>query len=388
MFALAGVACGPAKEPAFPKQPYVFPAAAAEQPRIDRIACSLHIDGRRLSLEQAMKEHKVQGVSAAAMVQGRVVWARGWGYADSKRKKPMTSETVLQAASISKAISSVGVMRMAQAGKLDLDVDVATYVKGWEARYKKRHAKITLRQLMSHSAGLNVHGFSGFNGVEDLPSTIELLNGKGLSTPIKVEIEPGTKWDYSGGGFTVLQAAVEAELDVPFDTAMYEWVIEPFRLTHSTFEQPISEVHQAFAASAHDDDGRPIKNRWNVYPTQAAAGLWTTPTDLLTIGAALSAIYNGSPGPLTQAWVRLMLKPVATSQKMGLGWFVADRDGVIEASHNGSNNGFTSDMAWRTDGSGAAVMVNGGGPIAKALLRAIGEEYGWRDRAGRGDGGC
>lgn len=335
-----------------------------------------------------MKQYKIQGVSAAAMVQGRVVWARAWGYADAKRRKPMTSETVLQAASVSKAVSAVGVLRMAQAGELDLDADVAKYIEGWEARYKKRHAKITLRQLMSHSAGVNVHGFSGFNGDKELPSTIELLNGKGIATPIRVELEPGSKWQYSGGGFTVLQAAVESALDERFDTAMYEWVIRPFRMTRSTFEQPLSEVHQKLAASAHGDDGRPIKNRWNVYPTQAAAGLWTTPTDLLTLGGALGAIYNGSNGPLTQAWVRLMLKPVAPSEKMGLGWFVADRDGVIEASHNGLNKGFSSDLVWRTDGYGAAVMVNGEGPVSRALLRAIGEEYGFRDRTARGDGGC
>ncbi|NUP08617.1 MAG: beta-lactamase family protein [Polyangiaceae bacterium] len=383
--ALVLVACGPEAEPAFPRQPYFFPQAATEAQHIDRAACSITVDKRRMSLEQAMREYNVQGVSAAAMVGGQVVWARAWGYADSKKRTPLTPETVLQAASVSKPLSAVGVMRMVQARKLNLDADVSTYLDGWEARYKNRHVPITLRQLMSHSAGLNVHGFGGYpSTVEDLPSTIDILNGKGNSPAVRCELAPGTEAKYSGGGFTVVQAVVEAEVEEPFDAAMYQWLIKPFRMTHSTFEQPIADQHKGFTASAHGRDGRPIRGRYHVYPMQAAAGLWTTPTDLLTVAGALSNAYNGAPGPLSQAMVKMMLTPTSASGSIGIGWYLAERNGVVEATHNGQNEGFTSAVAWRTDGLGAAVMVNGDGPIASGLLRAIAEEYGWRERTSSG----
>lgn len=373
-------------EPAFPKQPYAYPEAALEAARVERIACSIPVDKRRMSLEAAMRQYNVQGVSAAAMVGGRVVWARAWGVADAAKRTPMRPETVLQAASVSKPLTAVAVMRMVQAGKLNLDADVTQYFDGWEPRFEGRKVKLTLRQLMTHSAGLNVHGFKGFrSSVADLPSTLDILNGKGNSPKVKVALKPGAQAEYSGGGFVVVQAAVEGQVEDPFQAAMYDWLIKPFRLRRTTFMQPPAEDQLPQLATAHDRDGRPIPGRFHVYPMMAAAGMWTTPTDLLTVAGALSAAYNGGGGPLSTAFVRQMLTPQSASESIGLGWYVANRGGVMEASHTGLNEGFSSAITWRTDGFGAAVMVNGEGPVASALLRAIGEAYGWRESAG---GGC
>lgn len=377
------VGCGPEAEPAFPTQPYVFPAAAGEAAHIERATCGIPVGKRRMRLEEAMRANHVQGVSAAAMVGGRIVWARAWGFADVGRRTPLTPETVMQAASLSKPLSAVAVMRMVQARKLNLDADVTTDIDGWEPRLGGRPVRMSLRQLLSHSAGLNVHGFGGYrSNVEDLPSTIDVLNGEGNSPLVACTRPPGVETEYSGGGFTVVQALVESRLDEPFQVAMYDWLIRPFRLSRSTFEQPLSEEHAAFAASGHGSNGRPIRGRYHVYPTQAAAGMWTTPTDLLTVASSLVASYHGAPGPLSQAMVKQMLTPASTSGKIGLGWYLTTRGDVVEASHTGRNAGFTSSIVWRTDGMGAAVMVNGDGPIATGLLRAIGEEYGWRERSG------
>lgn len=383
--ALVLVGCGPEPEPAFPATPYFFPAAVQEQPRVDAVSCGITVGGRRLSVEDAMRTYHVAGVTAAALWQGQVVWAKGWGFADARRQVPMTPETIMQAASLSKPVSSVGIMRMVQAKKLDLDRDVAEYLDGWEATYRGQPVAITLRQLLSHSAGLNVHGFGGYrSNVEDLPSTLGVLNGEGNTARVVVEFPPGTDTKYSGGGFTVAQAVVEEEVQAPFDRAMYDWVIRPFGLKRSTFEQPLAEDHAKSAASAHDDAGNPIRGRWHVYPEKAAAGLWTTPTDLLTLASSLAASYNGAAGPLSQPMVRQMLTPTSANGKMGISWAVKQDGAVIEASHGGQNAGFTATIIWRTDGSGAAVMVNGDGPIASAVARAIGEQYGWRESSGAG----
>ncbi|MBK8937616.1 MAG: beta-lactamase family protein [Polyangiaceae bacterium] len=384
--ALAVLGCGHS-EPAFPKQPYAFPTEAAEAPRIERIACSISVDKRRMSLEAAMRQYNVQGVSAAAMVGGRVVWARAWGLADAAKRTPMRPETVMQAASVSKPLTAVAVMRMVQAGKLNLDADVTQYFDGWEPQFKGRKARLTLRQLLSHSAGLNVHGFKGYKStVSDLPSTIDILNGRGNSAKVKVALAPSAQQEYSGGGFVVVQAAIEGEVQDPFEAAMYDWLIKPFGLRRTTFMQPPSDDNLRTLASAHGPDGRPIPGRFHVYPMMAAAGMWTTPTDLLTVAGSLSASYNGAGGPLSTALVRQMLTTQSPTGSVGIGWFLADRGGgVMEASHSGLNEGFSSAVSWRTDGFGAAVMVNGEGPIAGGLLRAIGEAYGWRESSG---GGC
>ena len=240
-----------------------------------------------------MRQYNVQGVSAAAMVGGRVVWARAWGFADAAKRTPMRPETVMQAASVSKPLTAVAVMRMVQAGKLNLDADVTQYFDGWEPQFKGRKARLTLRQLLSHSAGLNVHGFKGYKStVTDLPSTIDILNGRGNSAKVKVALPPSAQQEYSGGGFVVVQAAIEGEVQDPFEAAMYDWLIKPFGLRRTTFMQPPSEDNLRTLASAHGPDGRPIPGRFHVYPMMAAAGMWTTPTDLLTVAGSLSASYN------------------------------------------------------------------------------------------------
>lgn len=371
-------------DPDFPEGPSAPMPAPTEASRVENIICSIPIESGRMGLDQAMVRFGVPGVSAAAMVGGKVVWARGWGYADRERKKPMTPETILQAASVSKAVSSVAILRMAQAGELSLDEDVSDSID-WEAKWQGRHAKITLRQLLSHSAGLSVHGFNGYarKASDQLPTTLDVLQGKGNSAPVVLEAPPGARTQYSGGGFTVAQAFVEERIESPFSSAMYEWLIRPFGLRRSTYEQPLSEDKLKFAAHGYRN-GKPIGGGFHVYPEEAAAGLWTTPTDLLTLASGLIRAYHGLPAPLSRGMAFMMLTPTSADRRFGIGWVVKQRGDAIEAQHNGGNAGFTSMLIWDTNGNGAAVIVNGEGPIAGALATAIGEEYGWRGGKGHG----
>jgi CubicO group peptidase (beta-lactamase class C family) len=370
-------------DPEFPPGPAAPPVAPSEASRIENIICAIPTDGERMPLDQAMVRFGVPGVSAAAMVDGKVVWARGWGYADRERRTPMTPETILQAASVSKAISAVGILRMAQAGELSLDEDVSDSID-WEAKWQGRHAKITLRQLLSHSAGLSVHGFNGYpRKLEELPTTLDVLEGKGNSPRVALEAPPGARTQYSGGGFTVAQAFVEERVESPFSSAMYDWLIRPFGLRRSTYEQPLSEDKQPLAAHGYRN-GQPVRGGFHVYPEEAAAGLWTTPTDLLTVASGLVRAYHGLPAPLSKGMAFMMLTPQSADRRFGIGWVVKQRGDAIEAQHNGGNAGFTSMLIWDTNGNGAAVIVNGEGPIALGLATSIGEEYGWRSPKGHG----
>lgn len=383
LFASLGLAllsgCG-YSEPEFPKTPYAAFIAPDDPSHIDHVACSIQVGDQRMSLAEAMTRYRVPGVSAAAMVGGRVVWAHAWGVADAASRRPMTPETILQAASVSKPMTAVAVMRMVQNGELSLDEDIGEYIE-WEGKVGRQRARVTLRQLLSHSAGINIHGFAGYpRNRSEIPTTEDILEGKGTNSPkIRLEAAPGSKYKYSGGGFVLVQRVVEEEIEDPFAAAMYDWLIRPFRLTHSTFELPLSKEHAAFAAFG-SEDGKPIPGGYNLYPEQAPAGLWTTPTDLLTVASWLVAAYRGTPAPIAQATVQAMLTPTSPDGTFGIGWGVKRHGDVIEATHSGSNAGFTSVVTWRTDGSGAAVMVNSDGPIAQGLARAIGEEYGWRPK--------
>ncbi len=362
-------------QPDFPRAPYRLAEPMDNEQRIARVMCSVPLKGNRMPIDQALAATRSPGVSVAAMVAGQVVWARAYGSADPTRNRAMTPETVLQAASVSKPMTAVAIMKMVQAGEISLDADVTDAV-GWEPR-KAGHTRITLRQLMSHTSGLGIHGFGGYpRNREEIPETLDVLNGVGAnSARVRLEHPPG-ETHYSGGGWTLVQAYVEEEVTSPFEEAMYEWLIRPFRLSHSTFIQPIDEAHVGYAASAFVD-GAPVPMGHHVYPEKAAAGMWTTPTDLLTVGASLMNAYNGMPGPLSQARVREMMTPVIPGQKFGLGFALAFDGQVLEASHGGVNRGFSSKLIIRSDGFGVAVMVNTNGPLAEAVARSVGEEYGW-----------
>jgi CubicO group peptidase (beta-lactamase class C family) len=374
---LAGCSHG-GVDPEFPTGPAAPAPGPEDGSHIQNVACSIPIEKGRMSLAEAMQRFGVPGVSAAAMVGGKVVWATGWGLADREHQIPMTPETILQAASISKAVTSVGILRMVQAGELNLDEDVSDSID-WEAKWHGQHAKITLRELLSHSAGLTVHGFNGYplSKKDQLPKTIEVLEGKGNSPRVALESPPGTATDYSGGGFVVAQAVVEEKLDEKFSDAMYEWLIKPFGLRRSTFEQPLSDDKVHFAAHGYSN-GQLVKGGYHVYPEGAAAGFWTTPTDLLVLAAGIIRAYHGQPAPLSQGMAFAMLTPTSADGHFGIGFAVKKRGNVTEAWHNGGNKGFSSMFVWDTEGNGAAAIVNGEGPIANAVVQSIGEEYGWR----------
>ena len=375
VLACAALAACDFSQPDFPRAPYRLAEPSDNEQHIARVMCSVPLKGNRMRIDQALAATQSPGVSAAAMVGGQVVWARAYGSADPTRNRIMTPETVLQAASVSKPMTAVAIMKMVQAGELSLDSDVTDAV-GWEPR-NSGHTRITLRQLMSHTSGLGIHGFGGYpRNRGELPATLDVLNGVGAnSARVRLEHPPG-ETHYSGGGWTLVQAYVEEEVTSPFEQAMYEWLIKPFRLSHSTFVQPIDDAHVGYAASAFID-GMPVPMGHHVYPEKAAAGMWTTPTDLLTVGAALMNAYNGAPGPLSQATVREMMTPVVAGQTFGLGFAIKFDGQVLEASHGGTNRGFSSKIIIRSDGFGAAVMVNTNGPLAGAVARSIGEEYGW-----------
>jgi len=338
---------------------------------------------RAKTLAEYMKQSKVPGLSVAVIDGGRIAWARSYGVVATGGSQRVSPETLFQAASISKPVAAMAALRLVQQGKIDLDEDVNDRLKTWKVPNsdQTREHHVTLRRLLSHSAGLTVHGFPGYAQGVRVPTLVQVLDGAAPANtaPVRVDLVPGTKFRYSGGGYCVVQQLIKDLTSKPFDQFLQETALDPLGMTRSTYRQPLPHDLAAAAATAHRADGTPIKGRWHTYPERAAAGLWTTPTDLARFAIELADARAGrSNRVLSQATVRQMLTPELGGY--GLGLAVKGMGKRFQFAHGGSNAGFRCMLiAFPETGQGAAVMTNSdnGDVVITAVVRAIAKEYGW-----------
>jgi CubicO group peptidase (beta-lactamase class C family) len=364
---------------------------AAVEARIGRIVNGLLCEtefsdryGPPTTLKDRMTHYFTPGVSVAVINEGRLEWARGFGVRERGGAEPVTGATLFQAGSISKPIFALAVMRLAEQGRLDLDEDVNRYLTSWKVPPNGRwQPRVTLRQILSHSAGLTVHGFPGYGSDETVASVVQVLNGEppANTSPVRVNILPGVQFRYAGGGTTVGQLLVSDLLGRPFPSLMRELVLDPLGMADSTYEQPLPAARAAAAATAHPWKGRPLPGRWHVYPEMAAAGLWTTASDLARAGLEMQRALRGDTGTLiSQATARAMLTPSAASDEIGIGFFLEGKDAGSRFGHGGWDEGFVARMTFfKEGGRGAVVMINSneGAPLIDEILRAVAREYAW-----------
>jgi len=347
-----------------------------------RVLPPVVIEGDKLqdrSLGERMAELHVPAVSMAVIQDGEISWARAWGMADVDTQRAASTATLFQAASISKPVAATAMLTFVQDGRLDLDTDVNTYLTSWQvpANTFTREAPVTLREIVTHTAGFTVHGFPGYARSAAIPTTVDVLDGAGNTPPIRVAAVPGTAFSYSGGGYTVMQQLLADVAGESFTDLMQTRVLTPVGMRLSTYAQPLPEARWGEAATGYRASGDPVEERWHVYPEQAAAGLWTTPTDLATWALAIQRAYAGGDGEvLTPATAREMLTPGTNNWGLGP---ALDESGLA-FGHGGANEGFRCQLLVALDGSfGVAVMTNGdrGGALAEELIGTVAAEYGW-----------
>jgi CubicO group peptidase (beta-lactamase class C family) len=297
----------------------------------------------------------------------------------------VTPETLFQAASISKPISALAVLRLVQEGKLNLDEDVNVKLKGWRVPDNEftMEQKVTLRRILSHSAGLTIDGFPGYPADEPLPKIAQILNGEkpANTKPVIVDIVPGAIWRYSGGGYTVMQLLLTEVTGKSFPDILDQEVLRPLGMSHSTFVQPLPKSLRRGAATAYGSDGMPIAGDFHTYPEMAAAGLWTTPSDLARAAIEVQKDYAGTSNMLLS---KDMARQMLTHQKdnWGLGVSLAAADHPLRFGHGGSNEGFRCDFeAYIGSGQGIVIMTNAnsGDAIIGEIKRAVAQEYAWPD---------
>jgi len=355
---------------------------------------------RRHSIEESLTRYNVPGLSIAVINDGQLEWAKGYGVREAGKSEPVTTETLFQCASISKPVAAIGAMRLVETGKLSLDEDVNEQLTSWkvppvEFQDGSGHAgqwqpHITLRQLVSHTAGLTVDGFPGYTFDQRIPSYTDILDGKlPANTPaIRVDTLPGTQFRYSGGGYCVLLHLLEDVTGKPFPALLRELVLEPFGMAHSTYEQPLPNLYAVHAASAHRSGAQVIPGKYHIYPEIAPDGLWTTPSDLAQFVLTLQRAFTGQDNTLIS---REMMQQVFTPQApasmgatIGLGVFLYGSGETARFGHDGGNEGFLSRLlAYQQRGQGAIVMGNADEcwPVLQEMLDAIAEAYQWPDYA-------
>ncbi|WP_394841027.1 beta-lactamase family protein [Pendulispora brunnea] len=339
------------------------------------------------SIEERMRAYRVPGLVVAVFEDYRVAWTKAYGAADVSTGARMTEDTLMQCGSISKSVAAAVALEEVRAGKLSLDADINTALKSWKVPESElaRRTPVTLRRLLSHTAGITVHGFPGYATDEGVPSLRQVLDGQGpANTPaIVVDLLPGSKFRYSGGGISIVQQAVlDVEGGQPYPRIAAERVLGPWGMTHSTYEQPLPSERLAFASAGHMF-GKPIPGKRNTYPEMGAAGLWTTAGDLSRFFIEIQRALGGRESHASKEIATLMTTRVAEVgpvQDVSLGTFISKKGDAEYFGHGGSNLGFEATaLARKGKGYGAVIMANSNGSelLFDELLRAIAHEYRW-----------
>lgn len=340
---------------------------------------------QHMTLASRMTELHVPGVSIAAIRNGRIDWARGYGVC-SLGGPLVTPKTLFGAASISKPFTAIAVLKLVEEGKIGLDTDVNQYLKRWKIPENQFTAqkKVTVRELLSHTSGIGTHLDDLYDPAQPVPTIVQMLNGEkpAKTDPVRVEAVPGTKFAYSNGGYLVLELLVEDVSGEPFAKFIEQNVLKPIGMNNTTYDDPLPPQWADRAATAYAENGTTATPPAKFYePNLAAGGLWTTPTDLAKFLIELQREYAGtSHRVLNQAMAKLMMSAVSgpPAMRYGLGIEVRGKTQDTFVEHGGSAL-FQDDMVayLRGNRDGIVVMTSGGdgGPLTDEVIRSAATAY-------------
>lgn len=333
-----------------------------------------------------MKFYKVPSVSLALINNGKIEWVKTYGYADIDAKRLANPKTLYQVASITKSVNALGIMKLVQEGKLSLTTDIRNYLKTWtfpDNEFSKGKL-ITLKNLLSHTAGLSVHGFIGYSVDDSLPKINEILNGErpANNEPVKPIYPINEHFEYSGGGYAVIRKILDDNISGNYDSLMTALVLKPLAMTHSTFSQPLSAKYKNYA-SGTDKEMHTLKGNYYIYPEQSAGGLWSTASDIAKFVLGIQHDLKGSPNSLiNKSLTQQMLMPVLNDYALGFG--ILEKGGEKYFWHEGESYGYNSMYYGSfTTGKGVVILTNAypnnGQPFIRELLNSVATVYDWKD---------
>jgi CubicO group peptidase (beta-lactamase class C family) len=345
------------------------------------------------TLAERMNYYRVKGISIVVIKDFKIDWAKGYGLADSLSGRPVDPYTLFQVGSISKAINGLGILSLVQHGTLDLNKDINEYLTSWKFPYDSlsKGKKITLANLLSHTAGLSGHGFPGYVVGDTIPSLIEILNGTAPANTkaIRSQFEPSLKYQYSGGGTTIAQLIIQDVVQQPYNTFMRNTIFDPLGMKTSTYEQPPSTTNKNLLATGYLANGKAVPGNYHIYPEQAAAGLWSNPSELAAYVIEIQQSLIGKSNKiLSQEMAKQYVMPFNSNYKtpypdeeVALGVYSRKTGNERYFTHDGSDRGFKAKFIGSIkDGYGAVVMVNSDNrEILEEVVNAIAFTYQWKN---------
>ncbi|WP_179021561.1 serine hydrolase domain-containing protein [Winogradskyella forsetii] len=335
------------------------------------------------NIEKQMQKYNVAGLSIAVINNYDIEWAKGYGSTGGKVTPNVTQRTVFQAASMSKFVNAVALMNLVELKKIDLNEDINNYLTSWRFPYTKNSDSIpiTIRQLLSHTAGLSTHGFNGYKNSKNLPTIIQTLEGSKPANSDRVEqhLPPNKEFKYSGGGVTISQLILMDNSNSTYEHFSNTNIFSPLGMTNSFYSMEFDKYPEDLAYG-HSKNGKPLKNKYNIYPESAAAGLWTTPTDLakLIIDIQLS-LKNDTGKILSKSSTEEQIEPSLKNSNSALGLFTENENGELYLQHSGSNRGYRGKFYFSVEnGNGVVIMVNGTNTeIIEEIIRSVVTVYNW-----------
>ena len=337
----------------------------------------------RFTMAERMAHYKVPAVSIALINEGKIEWAKAYGELEVNTTKKAEKSSLFQAASISKAVSAIAALQLVDQGRVDLDANVNQYLRRWKVKNSSFTANqsVTLRRLLTHTAGLTVSGFKGYAQGEAVPTIDQILDGVTPANSIAIVSDqvPGSAWRYSGGGYTVMQKLVEDVTGSDLASLMDCTVLASIDMKDSTFEQALPLASQQRVAVGHVSTGEKLRGNWHVHPESVAAGLWTTASDLALFAIEVQkSLRDDSSLVLSKQMSEKML--VKHFDKWGLGPELYGEGESLAFGHTGSNFGYKALLfATARTGQGVALMTNSdnGMNLIEEILRSVAVTYSW-----------
>ncbi|OYU67636.1 MAG: hypothetical protein CFE22_03885 [Cytophagaceae bacterium BCCC1] len=337
------------------------------------------------TLAERMKFYHANGISITVIKDYKIEWSKSYGWADSLEQRPVTPITRFQAGSISKSLNAIGVLKLVQDGKINLTEDINTYLKTWKFPYDtlSKGKKITVANLLSHTAGITIHGFPGYEIGDTIPTLSQILDGQkpANTKAVRSIYEPSLKYQYSGGGTTISQLIIEDITGLPYDEYMWKNVLKPLGMGNSSYTQPPTNKLKKLLATGYYNDGKPVKGKYHIYPEQAAAGLWTTSNDLAKYVIETQLALEGkSHKVLNREMTTLRLTPYIDNSS-AFGVFILNKGGFKYFNHSGVDEGFVSQyMGSFEGGNGVVVMTNTyNTALFNEVIYSVASTYNWKN---------
>jgi len=336
----------------------------------------------RWSLQDRMAYFHVPAVSLAIINHGTLEWAKAYGAKEAGVADSANTETLFQAASVSKVITALATLRLVESKRIGLDDDVNQRLRNWKLPNSSGHP-VTVAELLSHSAAINwPPGETALPPSGPLPTSLQRLNGEppALNRPVRVDGVPGSGFRYSNGGYLVLGQLITDVMGEDFPSAAQKLVLVPLHMEHSTFEALMPSGPKRDIAVGHTDDGAPDEGKWRVAGAPEG-GLWTTASDLAQTIIAIDAAFRGTDSEfLSPSLAHEML--TKQNDQWGLGVQLQGAGDTLAFRHDGSTPGYKAVLfAYANRGEGVVILTNGdrGGELADEILYSVASAYDWPD---------